>query len=170
MKYNLIPLLSAILLIAFTISLHAQKNKPEGMSGNPVIEGWYADPEGIIFKKQYWIYPTYSAPYEKQVFLDAFSSPDLVTWTKHPQVLDTASIKWAKRAIWAPSIIEKKGKYYLFFGANDIQNDNEEGGIGVAVADNPAGPFKDHLGKPLIDLVRQNKGWALVAPYFHPKF
>ena len=151
MKYNLIPLLSAILLIAFTISLHAQKNKPEGMSGNPVIEGWYADPEGIIFKKQYWIYPTYSAPYEKQVFLDAFSSPDLVTWTKHPQILDTASIKWAKRAIWAPSIIEKKGKYYLFFGANDIQNDNEEGGIGVAVADNPAGPFKDHLGKPLID-------------------
>ena len=151
MKYNLIPLLSAILLIAFTISLHAQKNKPEGMSGNPVIEGWYADPEGIIFKKQYWIYPTYSAPYEKQVFLDAFSSPDLVTWTKHPQILDTASIKWAKRAIWAPSIIEKKGKYYLFFGANDIQNDNEEGGIGVAVADNPAGPFIDHLGKPLID-------------------
>ena len=151
MKYNLIPLLSTILLIAFTISLPAQKNKPEDMSGNPVFEGWYADPEGIIFKKQYWIYPTYSAPYEKQVFLDAFSSPDLVSWTRHPQILDTASVKWAKRAIWAPSIIEKKGKYYLFFGANDIQNDNEAGGIGVAVADNPAGPFKDHLGKPLID-------------------
>ena len=53
--------------------------------------------------------------------------------------------------MWAPSAIEKNGKYYLFFGANDIQNDNEEGGIGVAVADNPAGPFIDHLGKPLID-------------------
>jgi hypothetical protein len=32
----------------------------------------------IIFGKQYWIYPTFSAPYNKQVFFDAFSSPDLV--------------------------------------------------------------------------------------------
>jgi beta-xylosidase len=39
----------------------------------------------------------------------------------------------------------------LFFGANDIQNDKEEGGIGVAVSDKPGGPFKDLLGKPLID-------------------
>ena len=42
-------------------------------------------------------------------------------------------------------------KYYLFFGANDIQNNDQVGGIGVAVADKPQGPFKDLLGKPLID-------------------
>ncbi|MFD3002384.1 glycoside hydrolase family 43 protein [Pontibacter toksunensis] len=120
-------------------------------AGNPVFPGWYADPEGIIFGNKYWIYPTYSAPYEKQVFMDAFSSPDLVNWTKHSRIIDTASVKWAHKAMWAPSIIQKDKKYYLFFGANDIQSDNELGGIGVAVADNPAGPFKDHLGKPLID-------------------
>lgn len=39
------------------------------------------------------------------------------------------------------------------FGGNDIQNDEQYGGIGVAVADNPAGPFKDVLGKPLIDKI-----------------
>jgi len=82
--------------------------------------------------------------------MDAFSSPDLVNWTKHSGILDTASVKWARRAMWAPSVIEKGGKYYLFFGANDIQSDSETGGIGVAVADRPEGPFKDHLGKPLI--------------------
>lgn len=130
----------------------SSKNKDKKVtSGNPVFPGWYADPEGIIFGDKYWIYPTYSAPYEKQVFMDAFSSPDLVNWTKHSRIVDTASIKWAHKAMWAPSIIEKDNKYYLFFGANDIQSDNELGGIGVAVADNPAGPFKDHLGKPLID-------------------
>ena len=53
--------------------------------------------------------------------------------------------------MWAPAIVEKKGKYYLFFGANDIQNDQQKGGIGVAVADKPAGPFKDYLGKPLVE-------------------
>ena len=120
-------------------------------SGNPIFPGWYADPEGALFNKQYWIYPTFSAPYNQQVFLDAFSSVDLVNWTKHPRILDTANVKWARRAVWAPAIVEKENKYYLFFGANDIQNDNETGGIGVAVADNPAGPFKDYLGKPLID-------------------
>lgn len=120
-------------------------------AGNPVFPGWYADPEGIIYGNQYWVFPTYSAPYDQQVFLDAFSSPDLVAWTKHPRILDTAAIKWAKRAMWAPSVIKKDEKYYLFFGANDIQRDAETGGIGVAVADKPEGPYKDHLGKPLID-------------------
>ncbi len=120
-------------------------------SGNPVFPGWYADPEGIIFDKQYWIYPTYSAPYNNQVYFDAFSSTDLVTWKKHERILDTTRVNWAKRAMWAPAIIKKDNKYFLFFGANDIQSDAEPGGIGVAVSDKPEGPFKDYLGKPLID-------------------
>lgn len=141
------------LLLAITLHTayaYAQKNV-KSTSGNPIAAGYYADPEGIVFGNKYWIYPTYSAPYDKQVYFDAFSSPDLVNWTKHERILDTANVTWAKRAVWAPSIIEKNGKYFLFFGANDIQSDNEYGGIGIAVADNPAGPFKDYLGKPLID-------------------
>lgn len=123
---------------------------PAGRSGNPIIPGWYADPEAHVFEGEYWIYPTYSASYGKQTFLDAFSSPDLVTWTRHAHVLDTANVRWARRAIWAPSIVHKDGWYYLFFGANDIQNDRELGGIGVARARTPDGPFVDYLGKPLI--------------------
>ncbi|GAB3636438.1 glycoside hydrolase family 43 protein [Hymenobacter arcticus] len=125
-------------------------------AGNPVFPGWYADPEAAIFSSQYWIYPTYSAPYEQQEHLDAFSSPDLVHWTKHPRIIDTASVKWAHRAMWAPAIVAKGGKYYLFFGANDYhpEKPNEPpGGIGVAVADQPAGPFKDLLGHPLVGTI-----------------
>ena len=120
-------------------------------SGNPILPGWYADPEAAVFGKEYWIYPTYSDKYDKQVFFDAFSSQDLVKWEKHEKILDTSTVKWARRAMWAPAVIEKDKKYYLFFGANDIQDNKEYGGIGVAVADKPGGPFKDHLGKPLID-------------------
>ncbi len=122
-------------------------------SGNPVFEGWYADPEGAVFNKEYWIYPTYSAEYRDQIHFDAFSSKDLVNWTKHENVLTNKEITWAWQAMWAPSVVENNGKYYFFFGANDIQNNNEKGGIGVAVADSPAGPFKDLLGKPLIDKI-----------------
>ncbi|RSK45389.1 glycoside hydrolase family 43 protein [Hymenobacter rigui] len=119
------------------------------LSGNPILPGWYADPEAVIFGRQYWVYPTYSAPYNQQVFMDAFSSPDLVHWTKHPRILDTTSVKWAQRAMWAPAVVQKDKRYFLFFGANDV-HEGEVGGIGVAVADRPEGPFRDYLGKPLI--------------------
>jgi len=119
-------------------------------AGNPVIPGWYADPEAAIFGETYWIYPTRSDDYDRQLFFDAFSSPDLIEWTRHPRVLDVHAVRWAKRAMWAPAVVARNGRYYLFFAANDIQSDRETGGIGVAVADHPDGPFRDLLGKPLV--------------------
>ena len=115
-----------------------------------MFDGWYADPEGVVFGDEYWIYPTYSAPYNEQLFADAFSSPDLVHWTKHKSVLALENISWLNRCLWAPSVVHANGKYYFFFGGNDIQNNDMVGGIGVAIADNPAGPFVDALGHPLI--------------------
>jgi beta-xylosidase len=143
MKNTIIFLLLLIILLGCSKTLHK--------SGNPVFQGWYADPEGVIFEKEYWIFPTYSAPYKKQVFLDAFSSKDLISWKKHSRIIDTSAVKWAWMAMWAPAVVEKNNKYFLFFGANDIQSDSERGGIGVAIADKPSGPYSDYLGKPLID-------------------
>jgi beta-xylosidase len=120
------------------------------LSGNPIFPGWYADPEAHVFSQEYWVYPTTSAPYDEQTYMDAFSSPDLVTWTKHARILDLENVTWARRALWAPSIVEKDGWYYLFFSANDIQSDSDVGGIGVARSRSPGGPFEDYLGKPLI--------------------
>lgn len=53
--------------------------------------------------------------------------------------------------IWAPSIIQKGDKYFHFFGAHDIKNNEQPDGIGVAVADKPEGPNNVHLGKPLVN-------------------
>lgn len=124
--------------------------KKKRMSGNPIITGWYADPEGTVMDGRYWVFPTYSAPYGEQLFFDAFSSRDLVTWTKHERVLEQKNISWLRQALWAPAILEKDGRYYLFFGANDV-HEGEVGGIGVAVSDRPEGPYKDALGRPLIN-------------------
>ena len=162
--------------VGLSIVSSAQEKQQTTNSGNPVFPGWYADPEGTIFGDTYWIYPTFSDEYGepdrtisftelqfktrantinqqylKQTFFNAFSSKDLVHWEKHPHVLDIKNVSWAAYAIWAPSIIRKDNKYYLFFGANDIQNNEQPGGIGVAVADKPEGPFIDYLGKPLVN-------------------
>lgn len=127
-----------------------QESVAVARKGNPVFPGWYADPEAIIFDTTYWIYPTYSDDFDKQVFMDAFSSADLVTWKKHSRILDTTRVKWARRAMWAPAVVRKDDRYFLFFSANDV-HEGEVGGIGVAVADRPEGPFSDYLGKPLIN-------------------
>ncbi len=103
-----------------------------------------------IYNNRFYVFPTSSRPYDQQTYLDAFSTTDLVNWTKHPNVLTTANVSWARRAVWAPAPITRNGRYYLYFGANDIQSNNELGGIGVAVADAPEGPYRDAIGAPLI--------------------
>ncbi|WP_285680286.1 family 43 glycosylhydrolase [Actinoplanes sp. NBRC 103695] len=119
-------------------------------AGNPFVAGWYADPDVAIYNNRYYVFPTSSRPYAEQTYLDAFSSTDLVNWTKHPNVLTTANVTWARYAVWAPAPIARNGKYYLYFAANDIQSNAELGGIGVAVADRPEGPYRDAIGRPLI--------------------
>lgn len=128
---------------------------PEGFempstANNPVLEGYYADPDILYSEKtkRYYIYPTsdgftgWSGYYFK-----TFSSDNLKDWKDEAVILDLKKdVSWADRNAWAPCIIEKKVKgnykYYYYFSAAQK--------IGVAVADNPTGPFVDS-GKALID-------------------
>ena len=83
---------------------------------------------------------------DRQASFDSFSSKDLITWKHHPHVLDFADVPWStNRAVWAPTVAEKNGKYYMYFPAGEWV------GIGVAVTDLPAGPSKDTLGRPLVE-------------------
>lgn len=150
MRKILMPLLCSVSFLLNDAA--AQTNSDKKTSGNPIFPGWYADPEAVIMNKTIWVYPTYSAPFEEQVFMDAFSSTDMVNWQKHVRIIDTNAVRWAKKAMWAPAMIQKGGKYYLFFAANDV-HEGEIGGIGVGVSDKPEGPFKDLLGKPLIGTI-----------------
>lgn len=145
---RILYLSAAILLVIFCSGCSSKKK----YAGNPVFPGRYADPEGVVWDDEYWIFPTASLPFEEQTYLDAFSSKDLVNWTKHERIIDNKEVKWLWQAMWAPAIVRKDGSYYLFFGGNDM-HEKGEGGIGVARADRPEGPYKDILGKPLIDEV-----------------
>lgn len=115
------------------------------MSGNPLFPGWYADPELHFFGGRYYIYPTASRAYEEQTYFECWSSADLTQWRNEGVILELKDIPWSTNfAAWAPSCAERNGKYYLYFSAGD------GAGIGVAVADSPAGPFKDAIGRPLV--------------------
>ena len=119
---------------------------------NPIAEGYYADPEARFYEGRYYIYVTRSATdYKAQMNLDAFSSEDLIHWEKHSDIIDMSGYPHIYRAVWAPTIVEKNGKYYLIFASNDIQSNEEVGGLEIAVSDSPKGPFVNHTGKILVD-------------------
>ncbi|MFF7827582.1 family 43 glycosylhydrolase [Streptomyces rochei] len=111
---------------------------------SPVLPGLYADPDVRYMDGRYWIYPTTDGfPGWSGTRFKAFSSRDLVHWRDHGVILDLGpDVAWADGNAWAPAIAERDGKYYFYFCA--------EQQIGVAVADSPAGPFKDALGGPLV--------------------
>ncbi|MEI6949868.1 family 43 glycosylhydrolase [Paraflavisolibacter sp. H34] len=133
--------------------LMARWGKPEGfpaLEGNPVLEGYYADPDVLYSHKtkKYYLYPTSDGFTDwKGTSFKAFSSGNLQDWKDEGVILQLGKdVRWADRNAWAPCIVEKKigGKYKYFYYYTAAQK------IGVAVAEDPAGPFKD-LGKPLID-------------------
>jgi len=140
--------------VRYTVSIEGKEPQTYELivtqNHNPVLDGYYADPEILYAEKtgKFYIYPTsdgfnnWSGTYFK-----AFSSDDLKDWKDEGIILDLAKdVSWAKRNAWAPCIVEKKiaGVYKYFYYFTAAQK------IGVAVAENPTGPFTDS-GKPLIE-------------------
>ncbi|MEL1242316.1 family 43 glycosylhydrolase [Flavobacterium flavipallidum] len=116
---------------------------------NPSLTGYYADPE-ILYSnkdKRFHMYPTSDGFFEwSGYYFKSFSSTNLVDWTDDGILLDLKKdVSWADKNAWAPAAAEKKinGQYKYFFYYT------AEAKIGVAVSDNPQGPFTD-IGKPLV--------------------
>lgn len=64
---------------------------------------------------------------------------------RHSMVLHLDNVSWAVGKMWAPDAVHWKGKYYLVFCALHPEKTGQEPMFrtGLAVADRPAGPFKD---------------------------
>jgi hypothetical protein len=131
---------------------------------NPVLDGFYADPDVLYSNKtkKYYIYPTSDGFDDwSGYYFKTFSSTDLVNWKDEGVILDLKKdVTWANRNAWAPTIAEKKVKgdyrYYYYFTAAQK--------IGVAVSNLPTGPFVDS-GKPLINFKPEGvKGGQEIDP------
>lgn len=130
---------------------------------NPVIPGLYADPEILYSEKdkRYYLYPTTDGIVGwKNHDFHLYSSADLKEWKDEGVMIDLKKdISWADECGWAPCAIERKYgrnnyRYYYYFVADKK--------IGVAVAKHPAGPYRDALGKPLLDKAPAGSGGGQV--------
>lgn len=151
--------------IQVTVSLPEKRTetymlKKPKIALNPVLPGQYADPDIDYFDGKYWIYPTTDGfPGWGGSVFHAWSSVNLEDWTDEGVILDVAEKNpgnndkgvaiaaslWSDGNAWAPSIEEKDGRYYFYYCGNI--NSSYTGicgsgkAIGVAEADNPAGPY-----------------------------
>lgn len=128
---------------------------------NPIFSGVNADPEVLLSRKtgRAYIYPTSNG----RSFC-TYSSDNLVDWKYEGIVLDSKDVLWEKKKYWAPSIIEvetekDKYRYYFYYCANEQ--------IGVAIGDDPAGPFVDHGRIVGHDLRPKNRGGVEIDPFVY---
>ena len=146
-----ISLLASIICIAACAQEQNQDNIM--VTGtNPIITNQFtADPTARVFNGKIYMYPSHDIPsvithYDGSAWFSmedyhVFSSEDLTTWTDHGVIIRQEDVPWGKHdaySMWAPDCVEKDGKYYFYF-----PNASKNGGfaVGVAVADNPEGPF-----------------------------
>ena len=132
---------------------------------SPVLPGLYADPNIAVFGDTYYIYATTDGTpgWGGNTFY-VWKSKNLVDWTRSDKpflTLDGAkgNVPWATGNAWAPTIIEKGGKYYFYFSGHEPTDNRKE--IGVAVADSPEGPFTAESRPMITNAESVNSGQAI---------
>lgn len=76
-------------------------------------------------------------------------SNDLVHWGEPVQVYSAVGNGFGYTDFWAPEVVFHKGKYVMHYSARRRSDDRLL--IGVAVADDPLGPFTDAEEGPMFD-------------------
>lgn len=128
---------------------------------NPCVQTCFTtDPAPMVHDGRLYVYTGHDE--DKAAFFEmyewrVYSTVDMVNWTDHGSPLSLEDFSWADDRAWAPQCIERDGKFYLYVPVHSKLTGAMA--IGVGVSDSPTGPFKDAIGKPLVD-----GNWAYIDP------
>jgi beta-xylosidase len=138
---------------------------------SPVLPGLYADPNIAVFGDTYYIYAT-SDGYPSWGGRDFYvwKSKDLVDWERSAEPIltldgENGDVPWATGNAWAPTIIERDGKYYFYFSGHNPTYNRKT--LGVAVADSPEGPFTAQPTAMILNNEAVTSGQAIDSAAFH---
>jgi arabinoxylan arabinofuranohydrolase len=119
---------------------------------NPIVQTIYtADPAPLVYDGKVYLYTGHdedNSTYFTMKDWHVYSTTDMVNWTDQGSPLSLATFSWAGSNAWAGQVINRNGKFYYYVPVTARATGAMS--IGVAVADSPAGPFRDALGHPLV--------------------
>lgn len=120
---------------------------------NPVVQTCFTtDPAPMVHNDTLYIYTGHDENNADFFWMQewrVYSTTDMANWTDHGSPLAIEDFAWADDRAWAPQCVERGGKFYFYVPLHSKLSGAMA--IGVAVGDTPTGPFRDALGKPLVD-------------------
>ncbi|MBK9579851.1 MAG: family 43 glycosylhydrolase [Fibrobacteres bacterium] len=143
----------AILLLSSTFAV----------ADNPIVQTYFTpDPAPMVWKDTVFVYTGHDEDVTVSNFFTmndwrVYSTTDMVNWRDRGSPLSHKTFSWSGGKAWAAQCIPRNGKFYWYVTAGI--GTGSQPAIGVAVSDNPTGPFKDPLGKPLA-----SKSWDDIDP------
>jgi hypothetical protein len=141
--------LARALRLAAVLCGFAAVGLPSAVAQNPILPSWEYVPDGEprVFGDRVYLYGSHDRAGSK-TFCDyrlvVWSAPlsDLSNWRMDSESFRTRDtengkddVDWSDNELYAPDVVEKDGKYYLYFYIVGAPG-------GVAVSDTPGGPFK----------------------------
>jgi hypothetical protein len=143
-------------ILAFVVVMVISQGKSDAQ--NPIIRNQFsADPTARVFNGKVFLFPSHDILAVEgkgrpgwfcMADYHVFSSNNLTQWVDHGVVVSQNKVNWVDStsySMWAPDCVERNGKYYFYFPANNRFADPVSGrkgfSIGVAVADKPEGPY-----------------------------
>jgi hypothetical protein len=125
----------------------------DARADNPIVQTIYtADPAPLVHNGRVYVYTghdedgsTYFTMREWRVY----SSADMANWTDHGSPMSLATFSWASADAWAGHVIARNGRFYWYVPVKNRATGRMA--IGVGVSDSPTGPFRDAIGRPLVE-------------------
>ncbi len=138
-------LLFFTLLFVVSCTSKQKENQKEIELQNPIIPGYFADPSIVQHEGKFYLYATVD-PWGAD-YLSCWVSEDFENWTFNklnwPTKEACTSPSSGNSMVWAPSVIEKDGMFYLYVSVGSE--------VWCGKAEHPLGPWSNMLDdQPMI--------------------
>ncbi|MCC2322320.1 family 43 glycosylhydrolase [Cellulomonas xiejunii] len=144
-RWRVAALAVAALLTPVALAVPAQAD-------NPIVQTIYtADPAPLVHDGRLYVYTTHDEDGSTWFTMKdwrVWSTTDMANWTDHGSPMSLATFSWAQSDAWAGQVVERDGRFYFYVPVVKRGGGNA---IGVGVSDSPTGPFRDAIGRPLVD-------------------
>jgi len=119
---------------------------------NPIVQTIYTtDPAPIVYNGRIYVFTGHDEDNSSTFNMRdwrLYSSDDVANWQDHGSPMSLANFTWANANAWAGQVVPANGKFYFYV---PVRHNTGSMAIGVGVSDSITGPYRDAIGRPLVE-------------------